>query len=203
MCRLIQGVGINDVDCPTTKTELVDGRRKVVWRCPYYAKWVSTLERGFSQKYKTKRPTYRNTTVCDEWLKFSEFKKWAIQFDLFDDDGNAMSLDKDIIDSSADIYSPDTCALVPQLINAFVVDVQRGGLKVGVTYDGRYDKPYRASVNNPMVSTRAGKVITRQFRTECEAHAFWKSEKHKLACVLASRGDVSPIISESLKKRCI
>ena len=38
---------------------------KIVWRCPYYQKWVSMLMRSYSDEYKQQYPTYQGVTVCE------------------------------------------------------------------------------------------------------------------------------------------
>lgn len=58
------------------------------------------------------KPTYEGCTVCDEWLYFSNFKKW------FDENYiEGFQLDKDIIIRGNKVYSPQTCCFVPKEIN--------------------------------------------------------------------------------------
>ena len=38
--KLVYGWGVNDVDYNVYRTEVVDGKKKNVWRCPYYASGV-------------------------------------------------------------------------------------------------------------------------------------------------------------------
>lgn len=47
--KLVQGVGVNDADYPVTKEEVINGKRKYVWVCPYYARWRSLLGRCYSK----------------------------------------------------------------------------------------------------------------------------------------------------------
>lgn len=80
-----------------------------------YKLWGNMLIRCYDSKYQEKESTYKGCTVCDEWLYFSNFKKW------FDDPANGYrdgyQLDKDILGNGAKVYSPETCCFVPQEIN--------------------------------------------------------------------------------------
>ena len=79
-------------------------------------KWKLMLSRCYYQKHIAVRPSYGECSVCDEWLTFSNFKKW------FEDPKNGYQegyhLDKDILVKGNKLYSPDTCCFVPQEINA-------------------------------------------------------------------------------------
>ena len=48
--KLVFGWGINDVDYAVHRTEVVNGKHKIVWTCPYYRKWVSIIARCFDIK---------------------------------------------------------------------------------------------------------------------------------------------------------
>ena len=99
--RLIQGVGTNDANYTVKISEdlprLPNGkrRRKVVWRCPYYSRWESMLSRVYSKNYHLRRPTYKGCSVCEEWLLFSNFKKWVDEQPCGDWENR--HLDKDLL----------------------------------------------------------------------------------------------------------
>lgn len=84
-----------------------------------YYKWRAMLDRCYNPATHKVSPSYIDVTVCEEWHKFSNFKKW------FDDPNNGYKegyhLDKDIINRDARIYSPETCCFVPQRINCMLV----------------------------------------------------------------------------------
>ena len=122
--KLIYGVGVNDADYNVTRSEytgitLPSGRKqtKIVWRCPFYQKWDNMLARGYSHKYHEKHPTYKDCIVYEEWLTFSNFRKWMLTQDWED-----KHLDKDYLFESNKVYSPDTCIFVVQLVNNFIED---------------------------------------------------------------------------------
>jgi hypothetical protein len=60
--NLVFGWGVNDVDYNVYRYEIVKGKWKIVWKCPYYAKWVGILERCLCPKFKEKWPTYNGCT---------------------------------------------------------------------------------------------------------------------------------------------
>lgn len=116
--ELVYGVGTNDL-LYTRGT-------------PSYQAWTSMLERCYSNKYQNKKSTYIGCTVCDEWLLFSNFKKW------FDNPNNnykqGYQLDKDILVKGNKIYSPNTCCIVPASINTIFKNRKknRGVYPIGV-----------------------------------------------------------------------
>lgn len=115
MARLICGVGINDAGYTVLETANVDGKPKIVWRCPFYVTWSSMMQRCYNKKHQTdNRPTYIGCTVIEKWHVFSVFKKWM---ETQDWEGNA--LDKDILFYGNKIYSPKTCVFVNQMTNSF------------------------------------------------------------------------------------
>ena len=89
----------------------------------YYKHWASILERSFCPKYKAKYPTYKDVTICDEWLTLSNFKTWFESPESGYKEG--YHLDKDILVKGNKIYSPETCCFVPQEINLMIVRKQR------------------------------------------------------------------------------
>lgn len=98
---------------------------------PAYWAWHGMIKRCYCEWRVAIRPTYRECSVCDDWLYFSKFKPW---YDENYRDG--FCLDKDIIGRYSKVYSPETCAYVPSRINALVLrrDGARGKYPIGVTY---------------------------------------------------------------------
>lgn len=106
--KLIYGKGINDCGMKDSKKE--------------YNTWRHMIQRCYSEKYQVNRPTYKGCSVCDEWLYFSNFKKWYkenYRFDL-DEMGIKLELDKDLLSKENKIYSPETCIFIPQKVNSFL-----------------------------------------------------------------------------------
>lgn len=120
--KVLFGVARVDVDYAVCKTNA-------------YVAWCDMLRRCYSEKYHKKKPTYKGCSVCDEWLLFSNFKRW---FDENYIDGYV--LDKDILLKNNKVYSPDTCCFVPKCINSLLTNrkMHRGLEPIGVskTYNG-------------------------------------------------------------------
>lgn len=121
---LVYGVGVNDVENCIDTTNLVIAN----------ARWKEMIRRCYSEKFLSKNPSYVGCCVCDEWLYFSNFKKW---FDENYIEGYA--LDKDLLVKKNKTYSPKTCCFIPKEINNLITkcDRKRGKYPIGVTkYDG-------------------------------------------------------------------
>ena len=173
--KLIEGVGINDADYNVI--EVVDG--KIVWQCPFYKTWVGMLNRCYSEKEHQRHPTYVGCKVCDEWLVFSNFKRWMEQ-----QDWQGKHLDKDLLVEGNKVYSPDTCIFVDQMVNKFINDRSnaRGEYMIGVTWYKRYNK-FMAQCRNPLTGKRD---YLGYFTNELQAHLAWKARKHELSVMLAN-----------------
>lgn len=154
--NLLFGVGVRDTEKPVNW--LVNGKRKT---CPYYLKWRGVLNRCYSETFLKNKPSYIGCTASEEWLKFSNFKRWMDQ-----QDWRGKDLDKDIIKPGNKIYSPEFCCFVPQDLNKLLTDrkTERGKWPVGVHWNkgiqkfearcnangkrrclGSYDTPEKAS----------------------------------------------------------
>jgi hypothetical protein len=168
---LTYGVGINDASYNVTPK--VNGVYNV---CLIYRAWHGMLKRCYSKKYQAKHPSYAGCTVCDEWLTFSNFKRW-----MESQEWQGKSLDKDFIVAGNRLYSPERCAFIDSFVNSFIVDcrVSVRNLKVGVT---KRNGKFAAQCRDPF------KVNCRYlglFDTEDCAHEAWRARKHIYACQLA------------------
>ena len=88
-----------------------------------YQVWKDLIKRCYDPKYHEKFPTYKHCEVCDEWLYFSNFKKWFddnYRWDLRNQ-GIRMELDKDLLSDDVKIYSPSSCVFLPNNVNTFIV----------------------------------------------------------------------------------
>jgi len=137
---LVHGVGTND---STYATSMEVGGK--IFRCPFYVKWVSMLSRCYSEAFLSRRPTYKGSSVCHDWLTFSVFKDW-----MMGQDWEGKALDKDIIRLGNKVYSPSTCCFVSTEVNSLVKDCRgsRGPYPRGVYLDkgtGKYRAQCKAS----------------------------------------------------------
>lgn len=192
--KLIYGVGINDLNTPTTRHEFINGKYKVVWRCRVYSLWLGLLSRAYSEKEKARNPTYEFVTVCDDWKFLSKFKLW-MESQL----NEGLSLDKDILVKGNKEYGPETCAFVPAYVNTSLVvsNSIRGDYPLGVTLSKVQVEAGRKKI---FVSTikdkRSDKYKQRKigyFTTASEAHSAWRTEKVRI---------LEKVVSDYAKEDC-
>ena len=109
--------------------------------------WYNMLKRCYSDKCQKTRPTYKGCCVCEEWLNYSNFKKWYDE-NYYEIEGQLMALDKDILVKGNKIYSPDACVFVPQNINTLFTkrNKSRGKYPIGV-YKPNNSNKYQAMCN--------------------------------------------------------
>lgn len=142
---LVCGVGVNDV--PFVTTVMVNGKSQLY---PPYSTWLNMLKRCYSPSFHARRPTYKNSRVSADWLKFSEFLKWWKVHQV-----HGWCIDKDILGDGS-LYSPSTCIYVPLHINNFIEDsrASRGNLPIGVSIiaSGKYHAYCRDNVKKKRVN---------------------------------------------------
>ena len=101
-----------------------------------YGSWCNMLTRCYNEKFKEKQQTYKDVTCCEEWLLYENFYEWLHSQENFEQwyNGINWAVDKDILFKGNKIYSPDTCCLVPDYINAIFHDSKsiRAELPIGV-----------------------------------------------------------------------
>lgn len=156
--QLIKGVGILDVDF--SQTYDFETRHT-------YEVWMDILYRCYSHRRSKKQMAYKDCYMCDEWKRFSNFKKW---FDANYVDGYA--IDKDLICKGNKCYCPEYCVFVPQSINNVILTKKRSNhnLPVGVyeTPNGTYSVKLRKYGKSVTVGT---------FNTTEEAFNAYKEAK--------------------------
>lgn len=173
--KTVFGVGINDYD---GKTVNPDGSR-----CHVYLRWKALLHRCYSVYALKLKDQYKDVVVCDEWLSYSNFRKWyttQIGCDL------GYHIDKDLLthgDKVAKVYSPETCVLVPREINVFMINTENNGseLPIGV-YFHKNNKLYKSQINEFGKRKCLG-----YFKTPEEAFHAYKEAKESQAKLLADK----------------
>ena len=141
-----------------------------------YAAWANILLRCYSKAYHNRQPSYIGCQICEEWKKYSVFKKW------YDDNAKeGFQLDKDLVSPKEKIYSPNTCSFVPVLINHIISrcgkeDKGRGKYGIGVYVDDRKNikNKYFTSVTEYGRNKYVG-----SFKTKEEAYLAYKREKER------------------------
>jgi len=95
-----------------------------------YEKWTGLIQRCYFDDKMF--PAYcHKVTVCEEWHNFQIFAKWLEEnrYPV----NERLHLDKDILYPGCNIYSPETCILVPQRINMlFTNKTNKRGLPNGI-----------------------------------------------------------------------
>lgn len=110
-----------------------------------YITWHNMLKRCYDNKFHKKEFTYKNCEVCKEWHNFQNFAKWYYK-NYYEVENEKMHLDKDILNKSNKIYSPENCIFVPERINTLFVkhDKLRGDYPIGVCYN-KHGKKFQAN----------------------------------------------------------
>ena len=182
--KLVYGIGVNDADYVVQKKETVGcangvRKQKLVWECPYYRTWTSMLRRCYSTKFQERNPTYKGCSVSEEWLRFSNFKRWMETKDF-----EGMQLDKDLLFEGNKVYSDKTCVFVASMVNSFTIDsgASRGECLLGVSWNKRVGK-FVSRCRNPFTKERE---YLGYFPCELEAHQTWLKRKLELAHQLAA-----------------
>lgn len=160
--RLLYGVAYNDL-IEETNTQA-------------YKIWKHVLSRCCSETFKKKHPTYYDCTICEEWLTFSNFKRW------FDENYIVgWDIDKDVITKGNKVYSPQTCCFLPTEINRALGLSRnaRGNNPIGVR---NFRNHYKVNIILHNKSTHIG-----VFKTKEEAFYAYKQAKESYIKSLADK----------------
>ena len=177
--KIVYGIGINDSGYVVSRFKTVDGKRRQIWACPFYQRWMNMLDRCYSKNSHKTNPSYAGCQVCPEWYRFSAFRRW-----METQDWTGKQLDKDILVVGNKVYSPVACIFVSLQLNNFLTDSARarGDFPVGVSWNKKNGK-FMSYCKNPFAGKLEGLGY---FSTEDAAHEAWRQRKHELACQHAS-----------------
>lgn len=89
-----------------------------------YEAWMKMLARCYSENQEINNPTYRSCFVCEEWHNFQNFAKW-FEENIYYVDEQSMEVDKDWLIYGNKTYSPETCVIVPSIINTCILNHDR------------------------------------------------------------------------------
>lgn len=185
MGNLVMGVGIYDIPGDASSSN----RHKA------FARWKALLQRCYNDKFQKDHHTYIGCTVCEDWLRYSNFKLWLTS----QDDWETLEIDKDILDPKNKIYSPEKCILIASKVNSFVTDAakNRGANPIGVCWNKR-DEKFQGTINNPFTGR---KNSVGYFECPDEAHKAWKSKKREFCFMFKESGLIDDNILDCLLYR--
>lgn len=127
--------------------------------------WRNMLKRCYNNSSLSASPSYVGCTVHPDWHNYQVFSEWYYSQEF---KGEGYELDKDILVRENKVYSPETCAIIPEDINRllFKKDKSRGEYMAGVARrpSGRA-LCYMSCVTKNNKSCHLG-----SFATELEAH---------------------------------
>ena len=164
-------LGIDKESNVPKMSEFKDGKYVTTWE---YNKWQSMLRRCFDNKFKEKKPTYKDVICCDKWLCFANFLE---DLEILKQEYNwnvdeKLQLDKDILHKGNKIYSLKNCVLVPSWINLLFIksDANRGEYPIGVSYH-KGAKKYKAQcrINGKKISLGYYNTIEEAFNAYKQA----------------------------------
>lgn len=131
-----------------------------------YEYWHSMLNRCYGKR--SYYNSYKEITVCDEWLCYANFKKWFDK-NYYKVKNERMEIDKDIILKNNKIYSPNTCIFVPQKINNLFISIN----KKKAIYKNKSNTYYYYKRDRK----RQKNILVNNFKTYEEAYKDYKKQK--------------------------
>lgn len=163
----IFGVGINDSDFVCHS---ISNTGKVI-SCVFYSRWKSMLQRCYDKKHLERNPCYVGCSVANEWLLFTNFKKWMEKQNYSD----GRQLDKDILCPGNKEYGPAVCLFVPAKINSIMGshEKSRGNYPLGV-YRHKFSGLFNARIKKGDRVHSLG-----YFKCQNKAHEVYLLEKSK------------------------
>ena len=178
MSKLVYGVGINDADYVVSP--LIDGVRVI---CPIYRAWHCMVSRCYSKNY-----SFSSSVVCDEWLIFSNFKRWAEQHQV---EGRRLS--KNLINGPTQLYSSENCVFISNKVSNILLtgESRRGLYPLGVS---RHKNRFVARCNVNGVDKKIG-------RYPCidTAHKAWQLFKAEIIEEASYTQDDERVVAALLK----
>lgn len=184
--KLRCGVAINDAPYRVVENGIV---------CPIYTCWQNMLKRCYDPVTQNKYPTYKDCTICEEWLKFSNFHTWMIGWDW-----KGKELDKDLLRGESKIYGPEYCCFISKVINTNLKDFQSCLYPLGVSYKQK-SSDMKRELKRPYVARISINGKRKQlgvYETPYKAHRVWQLAKVEVLKSFAL--ELEPILAQALLK---
>ena len=128
--------------------------------------------RCYNEKFHERQPQNSDCRVCEEWLNYSNFKKWYDE-NIYGVGDETMDLDKDILFKGNKVYNPDCCVFIPHSINTLFLNGKknRGDLPIGVYFDkgkGKYSACIASSGKSIKLGTFGNAIDAFNKYKECK-----------------------------------
>lgn len=134
--------------------------------------WHSMLRRCYAKASLKRQPTYIGCSVCEEWLLFSNFKRWWDEHQV-----EGWCLDKDILIKGNREYSPSACCFVPNDINVMMIrKKKKDGLPQGITRTKSGKFQARVRVNEKDTIIGVFPTLKEAFQAYKKAKEAWIKE---------------------------
>jgi hypothetical protein len=175
------------------------------------------LERaGTNEIYISDNPrntSYINHSICLDWYNYQNFAYWMDNYisSLNQNMYNNYMLDKDLLQWGIKnkIYSPQTCCIVPELINLTLITCNVGNDYVGITKNNwnhycveicKYGKPtYIGTYADPDLAFLMYKEAKESYLRELADYYYSINAIHKDVRDMLYRIDIQPDGSEKIK----
>lgn len=141
-----------------------------------YCVWRCMISRCYNKRDKHYN-SYKHCTICGEWRNFANFEKWYDS--QYKEEG--WEIDKDWLIYGNNIYSPQTCCLLPSEINKIIINYRcsKTDLPVGVQ---KRNKKYTTSISCSSKHRYLG-----MYDNILEASEIYKREKRKTIIEMANK----------------
>ena len=154
--------------------------------------WKGMLARCYDKSIQERQPSYKGCTVSDDFKHYVQFKAWFEQQVGWDSPN--YQLDKDLLYFGNDVYSPNTCCVIPQKINLHLTTLPVYGCTRSIEYKKKF-KQYCVSM--PKSYKTEGSLM---FNTYKEAFKALKTHKELELRDFAKEfeGEISAVVYEKL-----
>lgn len=149
-----------------------------------YKAWIGMIERCSSVDKKLRDPSSVLSYSCSEWHNLQVFGEWYCSQKGWDEP--KWQLDKDLMGSGNKLYSPETCVILPPVLNTSIKYINDGPLnKNNLPRGVGYNIKAKRYITDCRIYGVEGKAPTMYFKTAEEAFVWYKEKKEALIKCLA------------------
>ena len=149
-----------------------------------YKAWQGMMSRCYSEEEKLRHPSMELSHCCPEWFNLQVFGEWYISQKGWDQP--KWQLDKDLMGNGSRLYSPETCVILPPVINTSIRFINLGSVNNnGLPHGVHYAKQCRKYITDCRTHGDDNKPKTMYFKTAQEAFNWFKEKKEVFLKCLA------------------